>query len=205
MSKLDTFTVIIVGLCLAALGYLVYKTIKLRELKNASPTSSITIEEPSQTTPPDTLAFDDEGRIVDPATAEDGDLDDEQISVNNGTLVEEEEGEVSEAESPPAETPQLAENDPPTKTEEVPTSFDNNASAEGDFLVLAGSFKQKANAEAQVRRLKRMGFDQARVANFNGGSLAVALVGRYDDYDEATKLANQVEAKGIDAFVKRKK
>lgn len=205
MSKLDTFTVIIVGLCLAALGYLVYKTIKLRELKNSSPTSSITIEEPSQTTPSDTLSFDDEGRIVDPTTAEEGDLDDEQLSVNNGTLVEEEEGDATEEESTPTETPQLAESDPSTKTEEVPTSFDNDASAEGNFLVLAGSFKQKANAEAQVRRLKRMGFDQARVANFNGGALAVALVGRYDDYDEATKLANQVEAKGIDAFVKRKK
>lgn len=205
MSKLDTFTVIIVGLCLAALGYLVYKTIKLRELKNASPTSSITVEEPSQTTPADTLSFDDEGRIVDPATAEEGDLDDEQLSVNNGTLVEEEEGEASSEEDTSVEPKQIAENDASTKTEDVPTSFDSDTSVEGDFLVLAGSFKQKANAEAQVRRLKKMGFDQARVANFNGGSLAVALVGRYDDFDEATKLANQVEAKGIDAFVKRKK
>lgn len=203
MSRLDTFTVLIVGLCLAALGYLVYKTIKLRQLKNSSPTTSISIQEEDQTTPADALTFDDEGRIVDPIAAEEGDLDDEQLSVNNGTLVEEEEGSAEEDENlTPAPEP-IAEKEA-EKAEEVPTSFNAETSAEGDFMVLAGSFKQKANAEAQVRRLKQMGFDDARVASFNGGSLAVALVGRFKDAKEANKLASQVEAKGIDAFVKRK-
>ena len=205
MSKLDTFTVIIVGLCLAALGYLVYKTVKLRQLKNASPTSSINLEESTPSTPSDTLTFDDEGRIVDPATAEDGDLDDEQLNVNNGTLVEEEEGAALEEENTAATTSETAKNEPSAAQDEVPTDFDTNASSTGDFMVLAGSFRQRSNAEAQVRRLKQLGFDEARVANFNGGSLAVALVGRFDDYDKATQLANKIEAKGIDAFVKGKK
>lgn len=201
MSKLDTFTVIIVGLCLAALGYLVYKTIQLRQLKNSSPTSSITIQEPSDESASNTLTLGDEDKAVDPAAAQEGDLDDDQLSVSNGTLVEEEEGVV--AETP---TDDIAQNNGPEKREEeVPTSFDTDASEAGDFMVLAGSFKQRANAEAQVRRLKKMGFDDARVASFNGGSLAVALVGRFDDYDQATELANKVEAKGIDAFVKGKK
>lgn len=203
MSRLDTFTVLIVGLCLAALGYLVYKTIKLRELKNSSPTTSISIQDEDKTTPTDTLTFDDEGRIVDPITAEEGDLDDEQLSVNNGTLVEEEEGSAEEDDSLTSEPEPTAEKET-EKEEEVPVSFNAETSAAGDFMVLAGSFKQKANAEAQVKRLKQMGFDDARVASFNGGSLAVALVGRFADAKEANKLASQVEAKGIDAFVKRK-
>lgn len=203
MSRLDTFTVLIVGLCLAALGYLVYKTIKLRELKNSSPTTSISIQEEDKSTTPDTLTFDDEGRIVDPIAAEEGDLDDEQLSVNNGTLVEEEEGSAEEDDSLTPEPEPVAEKEA-EKEEEVPVSFNAETSAEGDFMVLAGSFKQKANAEAQVKRLKQMGFDEARVASFNGGSLAVALVGRFADAKEANKLASQVEAKGIDAFVKRK-
>lgn len=203
MSRLDSFTVLIVGLCLAALGYLVYKTIKLRELKNTSPSTSIQIQEDQESTPPDTLTFDDEGRIVDPIAAEEGDLDDEDLSVNNGTLVEEEEGSAEEEESPTQDTESIAaqEKEP---AEEVPASFDTETAAAGDFMVLAGSFKQKANAEAQVRRLKQLGFDDARVASFNGGSLAVALVGRFTDAKSANKLATEVEAKGIDAFVKRK-
>ncbi|NRB50319.1 MAG: SPOR domain-containing protein [Saprospiraceae bacterium] len=203
MSKLDSFTVLIVGLCLAALGYLVYKTIKLRELKNASPITSIQVQENKETTPPDTLTFDDEGRIVDPIAAEEGDLDDEDLSVNNGTLVEEEEGSADEDESPTQETEPIAAKEKEPE-EEVPASFDTETAAAGDFLVLAGSFKQKANAEAQVRRLKQLGFDDARVASFNGGSLAVALVGRFTDAKSANKLATEVETKGIDAFVKRK-
>ncbi len=203
MSRLDSFTVLIVGLCLAALGYLVYKTIKLRELKNSSPSSSVTIQQTEKTTPKDTLTFDDEGRIVDPITAEEGDLDDEQLSVNNGTLIEEEEGSAEDGEDLNTESEPIAEEEV-KQEEEVPTSFNAETSAEGDFLVLAGSFKQKANAEAQVRRLKRMGFEDARVASFNGGSLAVALVGRFEDAQAANQLAKQVEAKGIDAFVKRK-
>ncbi|MBX2870825.1 MAG: SPOR domain-containing protein [Saprospiraceae bacterium] len=201
MSRLDSFTVLVVGLCLAALGYLVYKTIKLRQLKNSSPTTSITIQDSEETTPADTLAFDDEGRIVDPIAAEEGDLDDEDLSVNNGTLVEEEEGSVDEDEDL---SPEPIAEEESNEEKEVPTSFNAETSTEGDFMVLAGSFKQKANAEAQVRRLKRMGFEDAKVASFNGGSLAVALVGRFDDASAANKLATQVEAKGIDAFVKRK-
>lgn len=161
------------------------------------------MQEDEKTTPPDTLTFDDEGRIVDPIAAEEGDLDDEDLSVNNGTLVEEEEGSPEDGEDLNTESQPIAEEDS-KEEDEVPTSFNAETSAEGDFMVLAGSFKQKANAEAQVRRLKRMGFDDARVASFNGGSLAVALVGRFDDAQAANKLATQVEAKGIDAFVKRK-
>lgn len=201
MSKLDTFTVFMVGLCLVALSYLVYKTIKLRELKKEIPTSVITPEDTTEKATANTIKFDDEGNIIDPKTADEADLDDDQVNVNNGTLVEEEEGDPAEEEAEKP-TEKIASN--PVE-EKVPDNFEETSSSStGNYLVLAGSFKQKANAEAQVKRLKKLGFDDALVTSFNGGSLAVALVGRFDSSAAANKLASQLEAKGVDAFVKRK-
>lgn len=202
MSKLDTFTVFMVSLCLVALSYLVYKTIKLRELKKEIPTSVVTPEnDAEETTTASTIKFDDEGKVIKPAAADEADLDDDQVNVNNGTLVEEEEAAPAEED---AEKPKEKIASKPVE-EKVPDNFETTgSSSSGNYLVLAGSFKQKANAEAQVKRLKKMGFDEAQVTSFNGGSLAVALVGRFDSSAAANKLAKQVEAKGIDAFVKRK-
>ncbi|MEZ5041934.1 MAG: SPOR domain-containing protein [Saprospiraceae bacterium] len=201
MSKLDTFTVLIVGLCLAALGYLVYKTIKLRELKTLT-TSEIVDRETNQTLPADTTTLDQTNQTSDPVATEDADLDDEQLSVKEGTLVEEE--EAKPAPKNENTTEKIAE----TKAEpSIPKSFDEKTTTttkSGDFLVLAGSFKQKANAEAQVKRLKKLGFNQAEVTSFNGGILAVALVDRFDSQNEASKLVDALKAKGVDAFVKRK-
>jgi len=201
MSKLDTFTVFMVSLCLVALSYLVYKTIKLRELKKEIPTSVITPENTTEKTTANTIKFDDEGNIIDPKTADEADLDDDQVNVSNGTLVEEEEGDPAEEET---EKPKEKIAAKPVE-EKVPDNFEETSSSStGKYLVLAGSFKQKANAEAQVKRLKKLGFDDALVTSFNGGSLAVALVGRFDSSTAANKLASQLEAKGVDAFVKRK-
>ena len=201
MSKLDTFTVFMVGLCLVALSYLVYKTIKLRELKKESPTSVMTPEYTPEKTTVSTIKFDDEGNIIDPKTADEADLDDDQVNLSNGTLVEEEEADPAEEE---AENPSEKIASKPVE-EKVPDDFEKaSSSSNGKYLVLAGSFKQKSNAEAQVKRLKKLGFDDALVTSFNGGSLAVALVGRFDNSAAANKLASQLEAKGVDAFVKRK-
>ena len=202
MSKLDTFTVFMVSFCLVALSYLVYKTIKLRELKKEIPTSVITPEDGAEeTTTANPIKFDDEGKVIKPAAADEADLDDDQVNVDNGTLAEEEEAAPAEKE---AEKPKEQIAAKPAE-EEVPDNFESTgSSANGNYLVLAGSFKQKANAEAQVKRLKKLGFDEAQVTSFNGGSLAVALVGRFDDSAAANKLAKQLEAKGVDAFVKRK-
>ncbi len=201
MSKLDTFTVFMVSLCLVALSYLVYKTIKLRELKKEIPTSVITPEDTTEKTTASTIKFDDEGNIIDPKTVDEADLDDDQVNVSNGTLVEEEEAAPAEEE---AEKPSEKIASKPAE-EKVPDNFEKTSSSStGNYLVLAGSFKQKANAEAQVKRLKKLGFDDALVTSFNGGALAVALVGRFDNSAAANKLASQLEAKGVDAFVKRK-
>nr|HMQ60260.1 SPOR domain-containing protein [Flavilitoribacter sp.] len=99
----------------------------------------------------------------------------------------------------------LAEKVPAQKANEPSAKpRDYNSSSSGNFLVIAGSFRQKANAEAQVKRLKKSGYDQSGVETFNNGALAVAMVDRFNSYAEAEKLVAELKKKGIDAFIKKK-
>lgn len=82
----------------------------------------------------------------------------------------------------------------------TPTRYNSS----GAFMVVAGSFSQRHNAEVQVKKLKNLGYKNARVEIFNGGSLATALVDRYDDYDRAKRLVTELKGKGVDCFVKKK-
>lgn len=71
-------------------------------------------------------------------------------------------------------------------------------------MVVAGSFSMRHNAEAQVKKLKQLGYDNARVEIFNGGALATALVDRFSNYDRAKNLVTELKGKGVDCFVKKK-
>lgn len=82
----------------------------------------------------------------------------------------------------------------------TPTSYNST----GEFMVVAGSFSMRYNAETQVKKLKQLGYNNARVEIFNGGALATALVDRFDNYDRAKSLVNELKGKGVDSFVKKK-
>jgi cell division protein FtsN len=75
----------------------------------------------------------------------------------------------------------------------------------GDYLVIAGSFRQRMNAELQATRLRKMGFNQARMELFNRGAFAVVLVDRFSDLAEAQTLVNTLAAKGVEARIQKKR
>ena len=78
------------------------------------------------------------------------------------------------------------------------------ASTAGGFLVIAGSFRYKANAEEMVRKLKSLGYEGAEVGSTNAGAYAVAVVGRLNDLQSARNLVSELESKHkIDARVQR--
>jgi len=195
MSKLDFITILIVAICVGALGFLVYKTVKLM---NPDETTTEVIDNSNTNyDPADEYALDDEGEVVSDDTPEaEGSTD------NNSTpTVDEEEypvaddaGDLDDEEDPePAKTPE--------KT--TPDTYDGGSES-GQYLVLAGSYKQKINATNQVNKLKKLGYDDAAVKIFNGGALAVALVDRFDTYSEANSLKKELESKGFDVFIKKK-
>ena len=71
----------------------------------------------------------------------------------------------------------------------------------GRYVVLAGSFRQLANAERQTGKLRKAGFAEAEVIKSTGGAYAMAMVGRRSAEAEANRLMAQVKAKGFDARV----
>jgi cell division septation protein DedD len=75
----------------------------------------------------------------------------------------------------------------------------------GAYLVVAGSFKSKANAQKVVKQLKKLGYSNAEVGFFNNKGFASPLAGRYATLAAAKAAALSLRQKhGIDAIVKRK-
>jgi len=87
----------------------------------------------------------------------------------------------------------------------VTTTTESSPASYGDYLVLAGSFKYKSNAETEVRKLKKLGYSNAEVALFNRGAYASALVDRFDNYADANALVKELKGKGVDALVQKKR
>ncbi|MFN7118066.1 MAG: SPOR domain-containing protein, partial [Saprospiraceae bacterium] len=75
----------------------------------------------------------------------------------------------------------------------------------GDYLVLAGSFSVRANADTEVSRLQKMGYANAEVSPFNRGKFAVVLVDRFTDMADAQALVKELKSKGVDSYVQEKR
>ncbi|NJL74714.1 MAG: SPOR domain-containing protein [Saprospiraceae bacterium] len=76
---------------------------------------------------------------------------------------------------------------------------------EGDYMVLAGSFSIRENADNHVKNLKKLGYANARVEVFDRGSYAVVLVDRFETESAARKLISELKSKhNIESFLKVK-
>ena len=213
MSKLDVLTIAIVIVCLAALGYLVYKIVNLVNPPE-EPTTSIQ-DSYEDTAGTEESTYQDWDSEVDTAEG-DVDLDDEQVDTYTDTD-ENIPGAASDnatTDEMDNETTGLAENGSSsststgsTATTPAPPAVNNSSSAgnSGRYMVLAGSYRQRVNADNQVARLRKMGYNNAEVSLFDRGSFAVVLVDRFSTYGDAKRLVNELAAKGVDAIVDEKK
>ncbi|PHN05336.1 SPOR domain-containing protein [Flavilitoribacter nigricans] len=220
MSRLDWFTILIVGICVIALGFLVYKTVQLMGNDQPDLDRSEIADDPTDRNEHQ-MAYESSGSArTDDATtpgADDQDLDDDELPYDPQEVEAPQGEEVSTPEPPKSTTTKSSESSSASKTASeprsqptassttpkggTPTSY---SSSSGDFMVVAGSFSMRQNAETQVKKLKQLGYDNARVEIFNGGALATALVDRFDNYDRAKNLVTELKGKGVDCFVKRK-
>jgi len=71
-------------------------------------------------------------------------------------------------------------------------------------MVIAGSYRQKSNAENQVSKLRKLGYSDSSVENFNRGSYAVVLVDRFSSYSDAKALVRKLAGDGVEAMIKEK-
>ncbi len=219
MSRVDYLTIGIVGVCLAALGFLVFKTVKL--MSNDAPPEETLIETPYEDTT-GIGAYSDYGDTSLNSYTKEEDLDDDQLTA---TDYEEEPTKETAKSAKPATKETKTATKPATTTKsepkpaattsktatsqrdegfEEPAANRSTSSSEGNYLVIAGSFKSKTNAENQVKRLHKLGYNDASVESFNNGALAVALVDRFSSQSDAQALKKELEAKGVEAIVKKK-
>ena len=94
----------------------------------------------------------------------------------------------------------------PAKTESKPAATKPAATTPatgGQHLVIAGNFAQKVNAEQRVQELKKSGFNDAEVINFDLSEYHTVCVGRFSDVNEARKLVKKLkDYYKIDAYVR---
>lgn len=89
----------------------------------------------------------------------------------------------------------------PVKTESKPAT--TSTSTGGQHLVIAGNFTQMVNAEQRVKELKKAGFPDAEVVNFDLSEYHTVCVGRFSDVNEARKLVKKLkDYHKIDAYVR---
>lgn len=77
------------------------------------------------------------------------------------------------------------------------------ASAEGKHLVIAGNFLQMVNAEQRLAELKKAGFKDVEILNFDLSEYHTVVAGRFTDVNEARRLVKKLkDYHKIDAYVR---
>lgn len=202
MSRTDYLTLAIVAVCIAALAFLIYRMATIDADPAATdPTEQVLNEPASDPTMTDENTAGTEYGDETPAPdySRDADeMDDAKVeSVDEMPAAKKE-----PAATKPAEKPAPRAEPAPPAEEPAPAPA---SSASGSYMVLAGSFREMANAEAMVAKVKKLGYESASVEKFDRGAFAVALVDRFDSYSEANALVKELAKKGVEATVYRKK
>lgn len=81
--------------------------------------------------------------------------------------------------------------------------FDPGAE-KGDFMVIAGNFASKDNADALLAKLKKLGFAKAEVVKLDNSATLHVVAGNYSYKGGADAALRTLKSKKIQAFVKKK-
>lgn len=95
-------------------------------------------------------------------------------------------------------------NPPATKTSQpITTPGTVTASADGKHLVIVGNFLQRVNADQRLQELKKAGFNDVEIVNFDLSEYHTVCAGRFDDVNEARRLVKKLkDYHKIDAYVR---
>ncbi len=90
----------------------------------------------------------------------------------------------------------------PTPRQTQPTGNIAHSDPDGKFLVMAGSFLLKENADALVSKLHKLGYQDAKIVIFQASQYHSVLAAKYNSEENARAISTQLSQKGIDNFVK---
>lgn len=124
--------------------------------------------------------------------------------VKKQPVVEEKKPVVTKTESKPKPKTTAPATPPATKTSQpIPPTTHITASTGGKHLVIAGNFLQRENANQRMQELKKAGFGDVEVVNFDLSEYHTVSVGRFDDVNEARRLVKKLkDYHKIDAYVR---
>jgi cell division protein FtsN len=76
------------------------------------------------------------------------------------------------------------------------------ASNGGKYKVIAGSYLLKENAEKMVKKLKSLGYKDAKIVVFSASGYHSVVASSYASESTAKSAASSLKSKGVDCFVK---
>ncbi len=212
MSKLDYVTIAIVGICIMAILFLVYKMTNV--FKDGKQTDKTEMAADSVETESDDVYDYEIDESVDSTggTSTKGNAVSDKTTATKPatTSVPADKAETSTAADTKGEDEieeAVEEATGVKSTKPSKTSSGSEATATdsgGKYMVLAGSFKVKESADKAVSKLKKLGYENARVELFDHGKFAVVLVDRFGNMADAERLVKKLNGDGVKSYVKAK-
>lgn len=188
MRKLDTFTIVIISICLLAAALLIYVAWnKLSNKTDDENDRSALYEDIEEDRDGEFYYLDEDEKITPPSTFE----EEEETEPQNTSTYD----EVNDLQEVDKNGDPISDNETPP----MPSSY----STTGEYLVLAGSFRIMANAESHVRTIRNKGYNNANVERFDKGTYAVVLVDRFTSLSSAQDLVGRLRGDGVEAYVKK--
>lgn len=204
MSRLDYVTIAIVGICIIAILFLVYKMTNVFNGDKAKPATEIAADS-TDAEDEDVYDYEIDENVDSTGDAKGNTSTDKAPTTKPATSTTETTASSAPAEDdaavPVTKTPSS------TKSSTAATTTDaeeNTDYSEGNYLVLAGSFTLKSGAEAQVKKLNKLGYDNAKMEIFDRGKYAVVVVDRFDNMADAERLVKKLSGNSIKSYVKAK-
>lgn len=102
------------------------------------------------------------------------------------------------------EVDEIIEKSNTTSTPAKSTSTNNHNSYSGKFMLLAGSYLIEDNAQAMIRKLKKLGYNDAEMVIFDMSQYHSVCAGRYSSLSSAQQESGTLKRKGIDNYVHTK-
>jgi cell division septation protein DedD len=202
MSRIDYITIGIVSVCILAIGFLLYKMTDLFGPQGASA--------PVETSQ-NAVEIEEEGDIYDYETDRPLDTTDAEPVASDTfsapaskVAIQPPVASKPKPTTPKPSTSQQTEVETAPREAESEISQEPASAAQGAYMVFAGTFKQKINAEKRLSQLRKSGYEEASIEIFDRGRYAVVIAGRFDNMQAAEDLKEKLKGDGFSAVVRVK-
>lgn len=169
----------------------IYKSCN-KEKITAVPDIEVTAEEP-------TYAADDFFEEENTSETSEDDLVEENNSDIDYTEIDKVIEEKKNEQQPEATKPTTSVTTLPTPKPSV-----DNGTTSGKYMVIAGSYLIEDNARKMQNRLNEIGYDQSDIVVFDLSQYHSVVAARYNSYDKALKVSNELKRRGIECYVHAK-